>query len=93
LRIWTLKEALLKASGHGFSRPPNDFEIALEPLALSYPAVHAMGADQWHIEQRKLSARHWASIAVRHPPDTTILVRWRSVTALEIAAGLSHKSE
>jgi 4'-phosphopantetheinyl transferase len=93
LRIWTLKEALMKATGQGFSGPMNDFDVTVEPLTFSNAAAQPTHANQWHIEQRKVSEQHWASVAIRRPPGIPILVNWASVAAAEIVEALGRRNE
>jgi len=93
LRMWTLKEALMKGCGYGFSLPPTSFEISLEPLSFSNNIDRSMTSDQWHVEQRPLSARHWACVAVRVPSDMTIPVKWQPVDAAEIVRALLGKCD
>jgi 4'-phosphopantetheinyl transferase len=40
LRLWTLKEACVKANGQGLARALRDFEFAFEPGLMFYPAPH-----------------------------------------------------
>lgn len=91
LRMWTLKEALMKASGYGFSLPPTSFEISLEPLGFSNDLDPSMTFDEWHVEQRTLSGHHWACVAIRRPSGTAISVKWQSVGPKEIISALNDK--
>lgn len=93
LRMWTLKEALMKGCGYGLSFPPTSFETTLEPLSFSNSLDPSMTPDQWRVEQRALSARHWACVAIRLPSDTAISIDWQQVDAAEIARALSGKPE
>jgi 4'-phosphopantetheinyl transferase len=88
-RIWTMKEAVLKAVGRGLSAPLTDFEISLNPLALRCPPGEAKHSEKWHIEQRSVCAQHWTAIAVRHPSDVAIDTEWRRVTTAEITNSLA----
>lgn len=91
LRMWSLKEALMKATGHGFSLPQDSFEISLEPLGLSSLSDPSMTFAQWHVEQRRLTERHWACVAIRRPAGTAFSVEWRPVGAAEIIRTLNEK--
>lgn len=64
-RLWTLREAVLKACGQGFARP-SELVIALDPAAAvaSGPGGPAL---RWHIEERALCPTHQVALAVRWP--------------------------
>ncbi len=81
----------MKASGYGFSLPQDSFEISLEPLGLSSRSDPSMTFDQWHVEQRRLTERHWACVAIRRPSGTAFSVKWHSVEAAEIIRTLDEK--
>lgn len=91
LRMWTLKEALMKGCGYGFSLSPTSFEISLEPLSFSNSQDRSMTPEHWHVEQRALSAHHWACVAIRRPPGATMSVRWQSVDTVEIVRALGGR--
>lgn len=40
LRLWTLKEACVKANGQGLARALRNFEFGFEPALMFYPAPH-----------------------------------------------------
>ena len=88
LRMWTLKEALMKACGSGFSQPQDSFEVSLEPLGVSSRSDPSMTVEEWHVEQRRLAQRHWACVAIRRPPGTAVSVDWNPVEAAEIIRAL-----
>ena len=58
-RLWTLKEAVIKANGKGFSLPLNELET-------DYATVEVEG-DTWHLRQFQLDAEHIGHLAVEQP--------------------------
>lgn len=85
-RLWTLKEAIIKAIGHGLSLPLQDFAFTLQPLSLHFSESFRELAGRWHIEQHQPEPHYWISLAVRRDPNVGVTVEWQPVTAGEIAA-------
>jgi 4'-phosphopantetheinyl transferase len=67
-RIWTLKEAYIKATGQGFARALDSFAFALDPPALRKLADSPEDAAGWQFEQFDVTPRHVISLAVRRAP-------------------------
>ncbi|NUB43687.1 4'-phosphopantetheinyl transferase superfamily protein [Fertoebacter nigrum] len=80
LRHWTLKEALLKATGHALRLPLTQFGFALEPIRLDPGGLEPL-AGRWHFEQRLLAPGHVAAVALA---GGAALVEWRVLAALPV---------
>jgi 4'-phosphopantetheinyl transferase len=84
-RIWTLKEAIVKAIGHGLSLPLKTFAFTLDPLSLAIDGDRDEAA-WWHVEGFAPTPQHAMAIALHRPPGKALAVRWREV-ALVIDGG------
>jgi 4'-phosphopantetheinyl transferase len=84
-QLWTLKEALVKAFGHGL-QGMDQYSFDLDPPYLA-EVMNPDEAPGVHVEQRQLTSSYWASLAVLRPPDISIAVEWRCVPANQIARG------
>jgi 4'-phosphopantetheinyl transferase len=62
LRLWTLKEAVAKATGEGLSRDLTRLGFLLDPPLLA----EGEAAGAWMLAQWQPDARHVAALAVRH---------------------------
>lgn len=80
-RIWTLKEAYLKATGQGLRTPLNAFAFSLEPPAVRFAPALADDPATWHFEQRLLPGDFVAAVAQRSPAGRPAL-RWRLLSDL-----------
>lgn len=58
IRLWTLKEAYLKATGSGLNTPLEDVRVSLDP-----PCIRT--ADHWKAWQAPVGARHIGAIVLQ----------------------------
>lgn len=79
LRLWTLKEAFIKATGEGLARPLDSFWFAMRPPRLRFATGSAEPASAWHFEQRAIAARFIAATGV-HAPDGPPPTAWEEVS-------------
>jgi len=64
-RLWTLKEAYVKATGHGFAQPLDALAFGFDPLRVTF-ADQALGDPAtWRFEQRQVGARYILALAWR----------------------------
>jgi len=74
--FWTLKEAVMKASGKGFSLPMHRFEVALDPPRVVRVEGDPDAASRWRLEMLSARPGFAAAIAVEavaHVPGAGIL--------------------
>jgi 4'-phosphopantetheinyl transferase len=67
LRLWTLKEAYIKATGLGLSQPLNTFAIGFDPLRVSFTDPALGDSSAWRFEQLEVDGRYLLALAWRVP--------------------------
>ena len=78
-RIWTRKEAILKATGKGLTYPLNELTVSFAPGA---PArLVSMGddpqeAERWKLQHFEPEAEYVAAVATPQTPAVTRFLRW-----------------
>lgn len=66
-QLWTAKEAVMKATGLGFSLPPKDIGLSGPgPVLTALPSDHGAPGDWW-LHSETLDS-HWLALASRSPP-------------------------
>ncbi len=83
-RLWTLKEALVKATGEGLGRDLRHLPFSLTPPGLAVPGEAEAGAG-WHFATRRLAGGFVAALSWRGPGRA----RWQSVDAAALAAAFA----
>jgi 4'-phosphopantetheinyl transferase len=82
-RIWTLKEAYIKATGRGLSDFPLDC-IAFEPSGVKFGAALGDDPAHWQFAQWKPTSRHLLALALRRPSTAGMTLIKRAVTPHEL---------
>jgi 4'-phosphopantetheinyl transferase len=89
LRLWTLKEALVKAAGRGLSIPPGSFALSAEPPRLLACPDALRPAGRWRLEQWPPCTDGWAALAIDEPPDRPTDVRPHHFDSAQLLAALA----
>lgn len=77
-RLWTFKEAFIKATGEGLARKLNSFEIDMTQT----PAVRCVSHQNWALHEIEMPLGYCGAIAVNTPHPVTI-VRYSATAGLE----------
>lgn len=86
-RLWTLKEAVVKALGLGLSQNLSSFSCGVDPPTL-VAAEHALlPLDGWTLAELDLGEGYVGALALRHPPRIRPHVTLREVTTSELLGG------
>jgi 4'-phosphopantetheinyl transferase len=66
-RFWTLKEAFIKATGEGLSRPLDSFSFALDPVSISFGPDDTDRAKGWQFIEHRPTPQHLIALAIERP--------------------------
>lgn len=71
-RLWTLKEAFLKATGDGLRHPLDEFSFTLDPIAIRLPAGSPTSACDWQFAQLYPDRDQVIALAIQRHVDRPI---------------------
>jgi len=80
-RLWTLKEAYLKATGAGFGTSLDSFAFTLSPIRINFLTRLDDDPRRWHFEMLPTTDAHVLSVAVGSHSGHTVHVVSRTVAA------------
>jgi 4'-phosphopantetheinyl transferase len=83
-RLWTLKEAYIKAHGDGLSLPLDQFSFSLSPLGIAFAAAIRDDPAAWQFCTLTPSPTHILSLAIRHGGANPVAVAPYRVTHSDI---------
>jgi 4'-phosphopantetheinyl transferase len=73
-RLWTLKEAVIKATGKGISQGLHAFAVSFDPLRVVFPDPARKEPGKWRLVQETIGDRHIIGLAWRGP-DAAVTLR------------------
>jgi 4'-phosphopantetheinyl transferase len=89
LRLWTLKEAFIKATGKGLTQDLAAFSFDPDPPRIRFSAALPERAADWWFEQRRLDGGFIAALGLRRGVAVPVETWWVAVEPAELGtAGL-----
>lgn len=83
-RLWTLKEAYLKAIGAGLATPLHSFAFTLAPLRINFVAKPSVSAAAWTFKTLPATSAHVLSVAAAGHAGKQMRVVTRAIAAGDI---------
>jgi 4'-phosphopantetheinyl transferase len=71
-RFWTLKEALIKATGEGLHRPLDSFSFSLDPTLVRFHPTDSDEAAKWTFVEHRPTPGHMLALAIRRPSASPV---------------------
>jgi 4'-phosphopantetheinyl transferase len=76
-RVWTRKEAYVKASGHGLHKPLDSFDVSVNADArVLRDVVEDLAMDHWHMGDMPTISGHTGAVVVAHRSDVPDTICW-----------------
>jgi 4'-phosphopantetheinyl transferase len=86
IRLWTLKEAFIKATGLGLSQALDSFWFEVSPPAIHFEAPLDGDPAAWRFEQRVVDGKFLAALGFRRPSTQISAWAWRQVEPADLSA-------
>ena len=89
-RIWTLKEAYVKATGEGITARLDRFCFSLAPLAISFEPAARDQTDGWQFAEVQPRPQQYLALAVRRPASDPMQLDQAAVSADDCMVGAAN---
>ena len=89
LRLWTLKEAFIKATGLGLSQGLDTFWFQVFPPAIRFKQPAAGDPADWRFDQRAIDGGFLAATGFHDPDGRAPTIEWKTMSPAALAATLA----